>query len=197
MPLIVREARDEDAASIAAIHYAAYYPQLGHAQAYGRVPLAEHVRYDGFNTRKFIAASSSLHARILVVEDSATEEIISTAKWFLPVGEGETAKDPSSLPKLDPDWLYLNIDLLTVYNASIHKAEQSTWEGKRCYSTLLPHPRFFLLECPELVLQDLSKANSVVCRALTADSGTCQSAVYDGECLAVSRCCAIYTSTFA
>jgi hypothetical protein len=133
MPLIVREALEEDADSIAAIRYAAYYPQPGHAQAYGRVPFDEHVRYDGFNIKQFLAASSSLHAQILVVEDTATGEIISTAKWFLPVDEGETVMDPSSLKVLTPDWRYLNLDLLTTYDCSIRTSEQTTWEGRRCY----------------------------------------------------------------
>jgi hypothetical protein len=137
MQLIVREARDEDAASIAAIRYAAYFPQPGHAQAYGRISFADHIHYDGFNTRQFIAASSLLHAQILVVEDAATNEIISTAKWFLPVGEGETAVDPSSLRKLSPEGRYLNMRLLTAYGDSMKNADQSTWKGRRCYRTLL------------------------------------------------------------
>jgi hypothetical protein len=137
MPLIVREAREEDAASIAAIRYEAYFSQPGHAHAYGRVPFADHVYFDGFNIRQFIAASSSLHAKILVVEDTAVNEIISTAKWFLPVAEGETAMDSSSLRTLGPGLWYLNMDLLTAYTDSIEKAEQSTWKGKRCYRTLL------------------------------------------------------------
>jgi hypothetical protein len=140
-PLIVREARDEDAASIAAIRYAAYFPQPGHAQAYGRVPFADHVYFDGFNTRQVIANSTSLHAQILVVEDTATKEIISTANWFLPVHDGETAIDPSSLTKLNPSCGYLNLALLTIYNDSIETVEQATWKGKRCYRMLLPRQK--------------------------------------------------------
>ena len=143
-PLIVREARDEDAASIAAIRYAAYFPQPGHAQAYGRVPFADHVYFDGFNTQQFIANSTSLHAKILVVEDTATKEIISTANWFLPVHDGETAIDPSSLTKLNPSCGYLNLALLTTYNDSIETVEQATWKGKRCYRMLLPRQRSHL-----------------------------------------------------
>jgi hypothetical protein len=133
MPLIVREAREEDAASIAAVRYAAYFPQPGHAQAYGRVPFDDHIHYDGFNNNQFITASRSLHAQILVVEDTATGEIISTAKWFLPVGEGEAVDDPNSLTKRIPDWQYLNMDLLRAYDKSVRKSEQSTWKGRRCY----------------------------------------------------------------
>jgi hypothetical protein len=140
MQLIVREARDEDAASIAAIRYAAYFPQPGHAQAYGRISFSDHIHYDGFNTRQFIAASSSLHAQILVVEDAATHEIISTAKWFLPVGEGETVTDPSSLRKLSPEGRYLNMRLLAAYGDSLKRADQSTWKGRRCYRMLLLSP---------------------------------------------------------
>jgi len=143
-PLIVREARDEDAASIAAIRYAAYFPQPGHAQAYGRVPFADHIHLDGFNTQQFIAKSTSLYARILVVEDTASKEIISTAKWFLPVRDGETAIDPSSLTKLNPSCGYLNLALLTTYNDSIETVEQVTWKGKRCYRMLLPRQRLQL-----------------------------------------------------
>jgi hypothetical protein len=143
-PLIVREARDEDATSIATIRYAAYFPQPGHAQAYGRVPFADHVYFDGFNTQQFIANSASLHAKILVVEDTATKEIISTANWFLPVRDGETAIDPSCLTKLNPSCRYLNLALLTTYNDSIETVEQATWKGKRCYRMLLPRQRFHL-----------------------------------------------------
>lgn len=138
MPLLVREAREEDASAIAAIRYAAYFPQPGHAQAYGRVPYADHVHYDGFNNRQFIAASDALHGLILVVEDTATGRIISTAKWFLPVNDGEIAKSPDSLTKLSPDSKYLNLDLLKAYDRSIWKSEKQTWKGRRCYSMLLP-----------------------------------------------------------
>jgi hypothetical protein len=140
--LVVREAREEDAPSIAAIRYAAYFPQPGHAQAYGRVPFADHVYLDGFNTRQFIANSISLHAQVLVVEDMATKEIISSANWFLPVRDGEAARDPSSLTKLNPSCGYLNLALLTTYNESIEAVEQATWKGKRCYRMLLPRQTF-------------------------------------------------------
>ena len=146
MTLIVREAREEDATSIAAIRYAAYSPQPGHAEAYGRVPFLDHVRCDGFNNRQFIAASSSLKAKILVVEDTDTNWIVSTAKWFMPVGEGETVKQPSSLQKIYPDWIYFQVELMQAYGRLTDEVEQRTWKGKRCYGMLLPNLTSWLPE---------------------------------------------------
>ncbi|KAL9102318.1 MAG: hypothetical protein Q9187_009139, partial [Circinaria calcarea] len=133
MSLIVRPARQEDAPSIAAIRHAAYLTKPGHATAYGTLPLADHMRLETVNTQIFIAASSALRAQILVVEDPATGQVISTAKWFLPVPEGERALELDRLPKVNPEDRYLNHTLLEAYMRAIAEKEMNGQEDRRCY----------------------------------------------------------------
>lgn len=137
MSLIVRPARQEDAPSIAAIRHAAYFSQPGHATGYGTLPLAKHMPLETVNTQIFIAASGALRAQILVVEDPATGQVISTAKWFLPVPEGESALDPQRLPKVNPEDRYLNGPLLGAYARAMAEKGMSGQGDRCCYRRFL------------------------------------------------------------
>ena len=133
MPLNLSEAKEVDVERISEIHMAAFGPNVMLQAQFPTLAIRDQLKI--CIAEKALADIQDAKTVVLVVRDEENrDEIISFAKWHLPVSQSEAYEEP---PWLWPDGT--NLAVLDAWTEIVEAAKQTLLGDQSCYRKLGGH----------------------------------------------------------